>query len=425
MTAVDVRPPVPPCRRHQAAGRGHHLDLLRRRRPPRRPGRRPRGRRPGRGGRPRAGPAARLHPRLQEAGPSERIIRQVAEDDAAVTFQFTQESRDGDRFEYDAGDHAHPGQGDRHGRPATCPAWRPWPRRSWTGASPPGPAATSPGSSSGCSSGTADLFPIRPQGGATSCPAGTPPSSTGCRPSSAGSTASCCRFPVPAGTAEGDRVVKEAVAAGLAALIAEHRQAVAEFGEDTRPRTRSSGPPRRSGGRGSRSRRTPSTSPRSATGWSGTWPRPSRSCGPGSRPWPRPCRRPCPDVVTAYRRRGGRRESGRLAAFREGPDGQVADPVTPRAVPGVHRPAGPVAGVAVPAPGPPDPRSGGTGGDVRLRGTTGRTGFGATVFLTNCSSCRSASGNCWRCRGRCTTRRTRSWQPGGRLTDRTTTEETP
>ncbi len=29
-----------------------------------------------------------------------RIIRQVAEDEAAVTFQFTQESRDGDRFEY-------------------------------------------------------------------------------------------------------------------------------------------------------------------------------------------------------------------------------------------------------------------------------------------------------------------------------------
>ena len=29
-----------------------------------------------------------------------RIIRQVGEDEAAVTFQFTSESRDGDRFEY-------------------------------------------------------------------------------------------------------------------------------------------------------------------------------------------------------------------------------------------------------------------------------------------------------------------------------------
>jgi len=45
------------------------------------------------------------------------------------------------------------------------------------------------------------------------------------------------RFPVPAGTSEGDRSVKDAVAAGLAALIAEHRQAIAQFGEDTREGT--------------------------------------------------------------------------------------------------------------------------------------------------------------------------------------------
>jgi hypothetical protein len=42
------------------------------------------------------------------------------------------------------------------------------------------------------------------------------------------------RFPVPAGTGEGDRSVKDAVAAGLAALVDEHRKAVARFGEDTR-----------------------------------------------------------------------------------------------------------------------------------------------------------------------------------------------
>ena len=45
------------------------------------------------------------------------------------------------------------------------------------------------------------------------------------------------RFPVPAGTSEGDRSVKDAVAAGLAALIDEHRQAIAQFGEDTRDGT--------------------------------------------------------------------------------------------------------------------------------------------------------------------------------------------
>jgi hypothetical protein len=41
------------------------------------------------------------------------------------------------------------------------------------------------------------------------------------------------RFPVPAGTPQGDRSVREAVAAGLATLIAEHEAAVESFGNDT------------------------------------------------------------------------------------------------------------------------------------------------------------------------------------------------
>jgi hypothetical protein len=45
------------------------------------------------------------------------------------------------------------------------------------------------------------------------------------------------RFPVPEGTREGDRSVKEAVANGIAALIAEHREAVAGFDTDTRSST--------------------------------------------------------------------------------------------------------------------------------------------------------------------------------------------
>ena len=45
------------------------------------------------------------------------------------------------------------------------------------------------------------------------------------------------RFPVPAGTSEGDRSVKEAVACGLSAMIQEHRTAIACFGEDTRDST--------------------------------------------------------------------------------------------------------------------------------------------------------------------------------------------
>ncbi|MBP3957845.1 hypothetical protein J8F10_21540 [Gemmata sp. G18] len=42
------------------------------------------------------------------------------------------------------------------------------------------------------------------------------------------------RFPVPAGTADGDRSVTPAVADGLASVVAEHRAAVAQFGTDTR-----------------------------------------------------------------------------------------------------------------------------------------------------------------------------------------------
>jgi len=45
------------------------------------------------------------------------------------------------------------------------------------------------------------------------------------------------RFPVPAGTSEGDRSVTQAVADGLAAVVAEHRHAVAQFGSDTRSDT--------------------------------------------------------------------------------------------------------------------------------------------------------------------------------------------
>ena len=45
------------------------------------------------------------------------------------------------------------------------------------------------------------------------------------------------RFPVPAGTPHGDRSVKETVAAGIGALIAEHRAAIAAFGTDTREGT--------------------------------------------------------------------------------------------------------------------------------------------------------------------------------------------
>ena len=45
------------------------------------------------------------------------------------------------------------------------------------------------------------------------------------------------RFPIPAGSPQGDLAVQEAVANGLQAIIDEHMEAVAKFGEDTRPDT--------------------------------------------------------------------------------------------------------------------------------------------------------------------------------------------
>jgi hypothetical protein len=45
------------------------------------------------------------------------------------------------------------------------------------------------------------------------------------------------RFPIPAGSPQGDLAVQEAVANGLQRIIDEHMEAVAKFGEDTRPDT--------------------------------------------------------------------------------------------------------------------------------------------------------------------------------------------
>ena len=83
----------------------------------------------------------------------------------------------------------------------------------------------------------ADLFPIRPQGGAYFCPAAHAGLVDRVQALLGRLNGRVLRFPVPAGTPEGDRSVRDAVADGLSALIAEHRQAVAAFGEDTRPDT--------------------------------------------------------------------------------------------------------------------------------------------------------------------------------------------
>ena len=162
-----------------------------------------------------------------------RIIRQVAEDEGCVKFQFTQESRDGDRYEYELETML---TLDKKTGTVTCEL--------------PGLATVAQEELDRCieaRSGAdvtrviqnlferhADLCPVRPQGGVYFTPIRHAAFVDRVQAMLGRLNGQILRFPVPAGTAEGDRSVKDAVAAGLAALIDEHRKAVAQFGEDTR-----------------------------------------------------------------------------------------------------------------------------------------------------------------------------------------------
>ena len=83
----------------------------------------------------------------------------------------------------------------------------------------------------------ADLFAIRPQGGAYFVPIAHAAFIERVQGFLGRVNGRLMRFPVPAGIPEGERSVRQAVADGLSGLIAEHRQAVAQFGFDTRPDT--------------------------------------------------------------------------------------------------------------------------------------------------------------------------------------------
>ena len=80
----------------------------------------------------------------------------------------------------------------------------------------------------------ADLFPLRPAGGTYFVPQRHAAFIDKTQDLLNRVGGRLLRFPVPAGTAEGDRSVTQAVADGLAAVVAEHRAAVAQFGTDTR-----------------------------------------------------------------------------------------------------------------------------------------------------------------------------------------------
>ena len=165
-----------------------------------------------------------------------RIIRPVGEDEASVRFQFTAETRTTDRIEYEL--ETMLTLDKRSGRVA-CDL--------------PGLATLAQEELDRCVAARtggdvtrvvqrlfdrhADLFPVRPQGGCYFVPHRHRPFVDRVQALLGALNGQVLRFPVPAGTAEGDRSVKRAVADGLAALVAEHRAAVAAFDADTRADT--------------------------------------------------------------------------------------------------------------------------------------------------------------------------------------------
>ncbi len=165
-----------------------------------------------------------------------RIIRRVAEDDVTLTFQFTQETRSSDRIEYTLETML---ALDKQTGKVSCPL--------------PGLATIAQEELDRAVTARtgadvtrvvqklferhADLFPVRPAGGVYFVPERHVEFVGKVQALLGRLGGQVLRFPVPAGTSEGDRSVKDAVAAGLAALVAEHRQAIAAFGTDTRDGT--------------------------------------------------------------------------------------------------------------------------------------------------------------------------------------------
>ena len=165
-----------------------------------------------------------------------RIIRSVAEDATSIKFQFTSESREGDRFEYTLETML---TLDKQTGAVSCEL--------------PGLATVAQEQLDRCiavRTGSdltrivqklferqADLFAIRPQGGTYFVPQNHAEFIDKIQDLLNRVGGRLLRFPVPAGTPEGDRSVKQAVADGLAAVVAEHRTAVTQFGDDTRADT--------------------------------------------------------------------------------------------------------------------------------------------------------------------------------------------
>jgi len=167
---------------------------------------------------------------------SERIIRKVAEDHATISFQFTREALEDGKFSYHFESllflDKHSGnitsENLEHEQLAKEEFGRCLESRT---------ASDVTRLVQRLFERHADLFSVRDQGGVYFVPEIHHDFIAKVERFVRNIGGSLQRFPIPAGSPQGDRAVQEAVANGLQGIIDEHLQAVQKFGEDTRPDT--------------------------------------------------------------------------------------------------------------------------------------------------------------------------------------------
>ena len=167
---------------------------------------------------------------------SERIIRKIAEDHEKISFQFTREANEGGKFHYyfesllflDKYSGSITSENLELEQLAKEEFGRCMEARTATDVTRLVQRLFER---------HADLFSIRDQGGAYFVPELHHDFITKVERFVRSIGGCLQRFPIPAGSPQGDRAVQEAVAHGLQAIIDEHLQAVQKFGEDTRPDT--------------------------------------------------------------------------------------------------------------------------------------------------------------------------------------------
>ncbi len=167
---------------------------------------------------------------------SERIIRKVAEDHATITFQFTREALEEGKFSYHFESlifvNKHSGKITSENLELEQLA-----KEEFCRCMEARTASDVTRLIQRLFERHADLFSIRDQGGVYFVPETHHGFIAKVENFLKNIGGTLQRFPIPAGSPQGDRAVQDAVASGLQGIIEEHLEAVTMFGKDTRPET--------------------------------------------------------------------------------------------------------------------------------------------------------------------------------------------